>query len=791
MSVVWRKIWRDLWNSKFRTFLVVLSTTVGVFALGFVYGTSGVLRTRLTESFQAHVPAHLTFYTSMFQPELVDTIRHEPGVADAEGMFVASIRWKLEGEKNWRDGTLFARPDYTAQRVNLYELVDGRWPDQSLNKRALAVERLSSGYWKIPIGSEIIVEYGRDERRLPIEGLVRHPQAAPPPLGGAIFFATPETATWLTDHPDGLSQFYIQLESFSASGARQAGKQLEDRLRGMDLSVNYYAITDPNVHPAQQQLDALLIIMTVLGALSLGLSGFLIVNMMNALVAQQVWQIGEMKVIGATGWRVLRVYLMTASIYGSLSVLLAVPFGAMGSHLLAGRLLDLFNVDIGALRVIPAAIAIQVAVGLIVPLLAALVPVVGGSRITAHQAISNYGLGAGIGSNWLDRLIGAIRRLPRPFALSLRNTFRRKARIALTLTTLVLGGAMFIGVMSVGTSLNRTLEVVLSNFGFDAVVSFERAYRVERLVEVTQSVPGVTGAEVWDQRAAQLALPGGDSREIFLWGLPPDSKMFHPRIVSGRALWPDDNRAILLNSKIASDESLQVGDAITLTINGKESTWTVVGLILNVNNLQRDNFVPFKALSRESSMGNQGGFVQLAAEKRDDKSLQQLIRDLRDVYSANHMEVAQSQSTTEIRQLNQTQFNIITYLMLVMAVLAAVVGSIGLMSTMSINVVERSREIGVMRSIGGTSVAILGIFLTEGVLVGVLSWLLAVPISYPGARLLSDMVGQSFRLPLNFEYSVAGVVFWFVIVVVLSALASLWPALRATQVSVREALSYE
>jgi len=267
--------------------------------------------------------------------------------------------------------------------------------------------------------------------------------------------------------------------------------------------------------------------------------------------------------------------------------------------------------------------------------------------------------------------------------------------------------------------------------------------------------------------------------------------MFHPRIVSGRALLPDDNRAILLNSKIASDESLQVGDAITLTINAKESTWTVVGLILNVNNLQRDNFVPFKALSRESSMGNQGGFVQLTAEKRDDKSLQQLIRDLRDVYSANHMEVAQSQSTTEIRQLNQTQFNIITYLMLVMAVLAAVVGSIGLMSTMSVNVIERSREIGVMRSIGGTSAAILGVFLTEGVLVGVLSWLLAVPISYPGARLLSDMVGQSFRLPLNFEYSVTGVVFWFVIVVVLSTLASLWPALRATQVSVREALSYE
>jgi len=278
---------------------------------------------------------------------------------------------------------------------------------------------------------------------------------------------------------------------------------------------------------------------------------------------------------------------------------------------------------------------------------------------------------------------------------------------------------------------------------------------------------------------------------MFLWGVPPDSKMFKPRLLSGRALMPGDNRAILFNSKIAVDENIQVGDVITLTMNGRESSWDVVGLVINVNNLQRDSFVPDNALAREFSSLNRGGLVMLTAEQRDTKSLQNLTRDLRAAYEANHLEAVQFDSTADVWQRNQTQFNILTYLMLVMAVLAAVVGSIGLMSTMSINVVERSREIGVMRSIGGTSAAILGIFLFEGVLVGVLSWLIAVPLSYPGARLLSEMVGQAFKLPPDFEYSMPGVVTWFVIVVVLSALASLWPALRATQVSVREALSYE
>jgi putative ABC transport system permease protein len=133
-----------------------------------------------------------------------------------------------------------------------------------------------------------------------------------------------------------------------------------------------------------------------------------------------------------------------------------------------------------------------------------------------------------------------------------------------------------------------------------------------------------------------------------------------------------------------------------------------------------------------------------------------------------------------------------TYIMLSMACLAALVGSLGLATTMSISVVERAREIGVMRAAGATPLTVARIFVGEGVFVGVLSWLLAVPLSYPGALIFSNAVGDSLiRIPLEFSYSVEGVVFWLTTVVLLSALASLWPALKATRVSVREALAYE
>ena len=249
---------------------------------------------------------------------------------------------------------------------------------------------------------------------------------------------------------------------------------------------------------------------------------------------------------------------------------------------------------------------------------------------------------------------------------------------------------------------------------------------------------------------------------------------------------------MLLNHKIAMDEGFQVGDEIELSINGRESTWTVVGLIVNIANDYHDNFVPFDALAKMSGIANHGALLMVTCDELVVGSQQALVNNLRDAYRDRRLEATYFESADQMRQRNMGSFDVITYLMLAMAILAAVVGGIGLASTMAINVVERGRELGVMRSVGATSPAIAGIMVVEGLLIGVLSWLLAVPLSYPGARAFCQVVGlELMELPLDFRYPMSSVVLWLVIVVVLSTLASLWPALRATKVSVQEALAYE
>jgi putative ABC transport system permease protein len=229
-----------------------------------------------------------------------------------------------------------------------------------------------------------------------------------------------------------------------------------------------------------------------------------------------------------------------------------------------------------------------------------------------------------------------------------------------------------------------------------------------------------------------------------------------------------------------------------LTIGGEETTWKVVGLIVNLNNSQHDNFVPFDTMAKEIGNANRGAFLMANSMEHTSEAQVHLIEEMRAVYAEHRLKPVFFQSAAETREQGEAQFEIVITLMLAMAILAAVVGGIGLMGTMSINVVERGREIGVMRSVGATSLSVAGIFVVEGMFVGVLSWLLALPISYPGALAFSSLVGDAvLEMPLDFRFSIDGVILWLGIVLALSAVASLWPALRATRVSVREALAYE
>jgi putative ABC transport system permease protein len=171
-------------------------------------------------------------------------------------------------------------------------------------------------------------------------------------------------------------------------------------------------------------------------------------------------------------------------------------------------------------------------------------------------------------------------------------------------------------------------------------------------------------------------------------------------------------------------------------------------------------------------------------------------QSLRTLYTRHQMDVnpqsAFGESTaSEITNNILGQFAVITSLLAAMAVIIAIVGSIALSGTLSLNVLERRREIGVMRAIGASSMQISRLFIGEGLILGWLSWLIALPLSIPAGRLMTQALGAALQGEIVYKYTPTGALYWLLIISVLSIAASWFPARGATGISVRESLAYQ
>lgn len=153
--------------------------------------------------------------------------------------------------------------------------------------------------------------------------------------------------------------------------------------------------------------------------------------------------------------------------------------------------------------------------------------------------------------------------------------------------------------------------------------------------------------------------------------------------------------------------------------------------------------------------------------------------------------MSSSSTTAQTRAEALNQFGFTTTMLLALAVIVALVGGIGLMGSLSISVVERMREIGVMRAIGARSRTVMGMYVMEGISQGLLSWLVAVLLSFSLFRPLANALGQAmFGANLDYRYNFSAVLIWLVIILIISTLASILPARNATQISVRQSLAY-
>ncbi len=803
----WRKVLRELWLNKTRTVLVVLSIAVGVFAMGALGGARTILERDLAIQYEASHEASMSIAASNLDEAFIRSIVRMPEVEDAQGRSVYFLRAPLGDTRS--NVILFALADFNDVRLDRFVPQAGAAVP---GRREVLLERSTLRMFNKQIGDLFTVELPDGKTRdLRIVGTVFDVNA--PPVRFANFgsaYISLDTLEWL-GFPRAYTQMRVRVAEKHTDRAhiQQVADVIKKRIE--DSGRTFYSASipqSPGRHYANDQLQSMLLILVAVGALSLFLSAFLVINTTMTLISQQIRQIGIMKALGGRETQITSLYLTTVALFGAFSLLIAVPLGTLGAYVLVSFVADLLNFTVLTRFPPPEVLLLEIGVGLLLPLMAALAPVLGGMRITVREALTFTGAQeshairrGGALATLRNRLASALdieRWVSRPFLLSIRNTFRRKQRLALTIGTLMLASAIFVSVFSVRDSLYRTLNTSLRYWQYDIEVTLANPQGDMRALNAVRNVEGVVYAEAWHVSSARrVRADGSQSRTINLTALPADSPLVQPTLLAGRWILPSDARQVVVNTEVLADEpDLQLGDELRLKIGSREWTFYIVGvaesaLSTPIRNgrviyANRDGFRDLLGIGRQTQV------LAVVSSQHDALYQSQVAQRLEDALRSANMSATSTETIAERREQLTFQFELVIIFLLITAALLALVGGLGLASTMSMNVLERTREIGVMRAIGASDRALYRIIIGEGVFIGLISWFLGSWLALPISILLCEAVGHAFlRRPLEFEFSVLGVGVWLLAMIALSAISSLFPAVRASRLTVREVLAYE
>jgi putative ABC transport system permease protein len=789
----WRKVFRDLLAHKTRTVLVVLSIAVGIFAVAVMMGGRAVLIRALDEGFPATNPPSASFSTTNFDDHLVRAVERDSQVASAQGRRAVQISFRANGSE-WKNLTLYAYEDYSDITVGKLTLL-GRtqWPKRGqivLEKGSVAFSGLSDGD-TIELDTS-----GHKHPLLTVAGSIHDLNAVVPMMSGrAVGYVSWDSLPDL-EEPQLMNDLEVRENGspVTLGQVTEFGAHIrDDVIEPMGVTVLRMTGHEPGKQAIGDIFKAISMLLVLVGAMTLALSGFLVINTIGALVTQQTRQLGVMKAIGARESQLIGMFFVMVLIYGILALGVAIPLGRLGS--------DRF-VDFGAFELdylvhdyaTPSAVlAIELSVGLLVPLVAAAVPIFTGMRMPVRHALyGTGGEGSEFGESFTDRILGRLRGLPRPIALALRNTFRKKGRLTLTLIALTLAAGVFMAVASVKSSIDYTVQRVGEHRTMDFWADLYPAQPKADAIDEALRVPGVAAAEGALVRSAIRERPDRtESGVLTLFGLQSNTKYVHAELLSGRWLRPDDTNAVVVENGFTDQEGdIHVGSVITLKIRDVTQAFQVVG-ISRGDLMNQYAYVNYGYLDNRLNAGGSVDELMVGTTQHDAQFQTDTAQRLSDDFSARQMRVTDTMTQKALQQIITDSLNIIVVFLVIMAALLAAVGGIGLSGTMSINVLEATREIGVMRAVGASNSSIYQIFITEGVVVGIVSWALGVVVSVPISIVLTDALGKAMAFPLSFAYSPLGVGAWFVFVIVISVAASLLPAYRAARVSVAEAIAYE
>ncbi len=789
MNTQWRKVAADFREHRLQIFLIATILVLGTAGVIAALNARAVLAREIDESYRRANGADIVLWFDKVEASFVELVRSRPNVEAVEARATAFTRVAAKSGE-WFPARLMVLSDFANQTLNRVHRDHGSLPQIS---DGIFIEQSGASLLNVIEGESLRLRTLTGESiAVRVAGFIHDPAVAPSTQDRMIYaYVTPAVAGALGQKSD-LDQLLVKLKTRERmSEVSEFADDLSAWLKTQNAAPLRVDVQS-NTHPHAMLMTAMLRVLEVLAAIAFVCSATLAACVISLWMRREVRQVGIMKTLGARSGQLARQYLALVAPVIVIAVALAWPLGTVVARWVVRYHQTMLNIDVASWSVPRTLIFNELAVAIGVPLVAMALPIIRAARLSPRRAIQDPGIVAPRGP---IALTSHFIKIPgnRRWSLALRNSFRRPWRLALTLLALAAGGALLLTTHNNYESLMRVIDGVLANRGHDIEIQLQSPAPAAQLEAVARSVPDAEIAEAFRRAGVNLvadddgAVAVREGRRMVLAGYPIGTQLLTLPIQEGK--WPAvaDSDSVVINRQVQEAKpGLGVGDELTVKFRERTAKLRVAGIVEEIGGPVI--YAPFPAFEMVTGLGDASSVLRVKASRDRERlvagALEQALLDA-------HLIPSLINTKAEFRASLEEHFAVVGAVMKMIALASALVGAITLIATVSLGVLERAREIGVIRALGAKPRSVTALFLFEGGAVALLSAVLSVAGGIYFARLLNGMAARQL-LHVAVPLYVSRVGLEIVAGGALLVVAGVWLSVRRLlRVSVHEVLAYE
>jgi putative ABC transport system permease protein len=798
LSTLVRKSLADSWRRKGRTLLIVLGILIGVMGLTAIDGSADALLTAFTFQEEAPSPPDVVMTIGKLDPQLLAAITALPNVRAVQQSTNYDTLWHVSAAPGHVVMRIISYPDLQHVSLTPFQLTSGRYPGPG----EIALDDSDRVMQDFAVGDVVTVDTGQGTVRLRIVGIARtagiHRLIPFDEAGAAVGYmsdgalqqafavtnapapAQPSTRLYHLLHGIGLR---LQSPSQAQTTAQTLVNLVGQYEVGSALAIGAYSPTSINL----DLINGFFTLLRILAGMALALMALLIINTVSTTIAEQTQIVGIMKALGGTRAAIFSSYLLSVFFYSLVGAALGVLLGLYGGARLATWLATAADLDLGPQVVAPWVVAVSLGVGIGVALLAACWPLVRGTRISVRDALASHGVRQGRDGGALGgrgRLLSGVSLIA---TLGVRSTFRKPGRAFVTVLTLTLAGTTFLAVQTANYAIRQHVNNLYAAYAFDAQLDQGPAF--DQIRPQVLAVPNIALVEPWEQQPFRTRWG-----QLDLAGVAPDTRIYHHRLISGRWFSGDEPNALVLSAQAAQHMGLRVGATLTFSDLPSLGPWTVLGIVDDPSGSFGDLGAAATTLNNFNRLaGNTAGSIHselIQARDRSQAAVDELALQLDAALNTPSMHQANVATARQLIQQQQRGYAVLDVTFSLLTLLVGLAGALGLFTTLMTAVVERQREIGVLRVLGAGTWRVARTFWTEGATLSLLAWAIGVMIGVPLAYVFVALVGR-LLLQVPFAFDPVAFVEMLLVLLVIATVASVGPAARASHLRLAALLQYE